>query len=99
MACSAPATRLEPVSNDRRIQRELLNSFLGISRHFLRIELAEGTAITFPLLEHDRPAESGLRPFEHQELEVFAVIVDWHTPFLIVILEHQRIVLANPCTS
>src|SRR6202521_2240165 len=34
-----------PVSNDCRIQCELLDSVLGISRHFLRIELAEGTEI------------------------------------------------------
>jgi hypothetical protein len=29
-------------------------------------------------------------------LEVLAVIVDWDTPFAIVILEHQRIIDADP---
>src|ERR1700674_2143240 len=30
---------------------------------------------------------------------MFGVIVDWHAPFAIVILEHQRIVHADPGTS
>src|ERR1700723_1384159 len=62
--------------------------------NFLRIELAKCTAIPFPLFEHDRPTEPGLRCFEHKKLKVFAVIVDWHTPFAIVILEHKGIVCA-----
>ena len=70
-----------PVPNDLRIQCELLDSFLGVPRHSLWIELAEGVAIPFPLFEHDRPAEPGRRRFEHKELKVFSVIVDWHTPF------------------
>jgi len=37
--------------------------------------------------------------FEHEKLEVLAVIVDWDTPFAIVILEHQRIIDADPGAS
>src|SRR5260370_15904650 len=88
-----------PVSNDHRIQCELPNSSLGISRHLFRIELAEGATITLPLFEHNRPTESRLRSLEHEKLKVFAVIVDGHTPFAVVILEHQRIVHADPGTS
>jgi len=40
-----------------------------------------------------------LRRFEHKELKVFSVIVDWHTPFAIVILKQKRIVYADPGTS
>ncbi len=39
---------------------------------------------------------SGLCAFEHEKLEVLAVIVDWDTPFAIVILKHQRIIDADP---
>jgi hypothetical protein len=77
--------------NNRWIQGELLNSFLGIPRHFLGTELAEGASITFSFLEHDRPAEPGLCRFEHKELKVLAVIVDPYAPFAIVILEHKWI--------
>jgi hypothetical protein len=44
-------------------------------------------------------AESGLRRFEHQKLKMFTTIVDWHTPFAIVILDQKRIVHADPGTS
>jgi hypothetical protein len=57
------------------------------------------TAIPFPLFQHDRPAESGLRRFEHQELKTLAVITDGNTPFAIVIGEHKRIAQADPGTS
>src|SRR5260370_41904693 len=32
------------------------------------------------------PTEPRLRGFEHQEFEVFSVIMDWHTPLVIVVL-------------
>ncbi len=32
--------------------------------------------------------EPGLRRFEHEEFEVLAIIMDRHTPFAIVVLEH-----------
>jgi hypothetical protein len=47
----------------------------------------------------DRPVQAGLRPFQNQELEVSAVIVDWHAPFPIVIFEQQGIAFADPPAS
>jgi hypothetical protein len=61
--------------------------------------VAEGKAIPFPLFEHDRPTEPGLRRFEHEKRKVFSVIVDWHTPFVIVIQEHKQILHTDPGTS
>jgi hypothetical protein len=87
-----------PVSNDRRIRSECLDSILRVSRHLPRIELAEGAAIAFPFLEHDRPTEPRLRRFEHEEFEVLAIVMNRHTPFAIVILQHRRIVAADPGT-
>src|SRR5712692_2969245 len=89
---------LHPISNDRRVSRERLDSLLRVSCHLPRIELAEGAAIAFPFLEHDRPTEPGLRRFEHEEFEVLAIIMDRHTPFAIVVVQHQRIV-ADPGAS
>src|SRR5690242_9480739 len=85
-----------PVANDPRIEPELLNAFLGISRHFARIELAERAAIAFTFIQDDRPVQAGLRPFQNQELEMFAVIVNRDPPLPIVIFEHQGIALADP---
>jgi len=58
-----------PVSNDACIQQQLLNAFLGISRHFVGIELAESASIAFTLVQDDRPTQSGLRRFQNKELE------------------------------
>jgi len=88
-----------PVSNDPWIEQQLLNAFLCISRHFVGIELAESAAIAFTLVQDDRPAQSGLRPFQNKELEMFDVIVDRHAPFPIVIFEHQGTVCADPPAS
>src|ERR1700730_19348370 len=51
---------LHPVANDLRIRCELLDLSLGVVRDFLRIEFVERSAITFPLFQHERPAQSGL---------------------------------------
>src|SRR6266702_2215244 len=90
---------LQPVADDPRIQRQLLNSLLRIARHFCRIEPAERPPVSLPLPQHDRPAQSRLRRFQHQEFEVPAVLVHRHTPLAIVILHHQRIIRSNPRTA
>src|SRR5216683_2144928 len=51
---------LHPVTNDLRIGYKLLDLSLGVARDFLRIEFVERAAITFPLFQHKRPAQSGL---------------------------------------
>src|SRR5439155_1395815 len=57
------------------------------------------TAIPFPFFEHDRPTESGLGRLEDEKFEVFAIVMNRHTPFAVVILQHERIVDADPGTS
>jgi hypothetical protein len=41
-------------------------------------------------------AQAGLRSCKHEKFKVLAVIVDWDTPLAIMILEHQRIIDADP---
>src|SRR6267142_6808065 len=76
---------LHPVPDDPRIGRQLVDSRVGISRDLIRIKPAECAAVALALIEHDRPAESRLRSFENEKLEMSAVIVSRHTPFPIVI--------------
>src|SRR6266403_4698285 len=87
---------LHAVANDLGIQCELLDSSNGKSRDFLRIKPLESAPITLPLLQHQRPAQPSLCTFEHEKLEVPAVIVDRDTPFEIMVLEHQRIIDIDP---
>src|SRR5882672_9658206 len=51
---------LHPVANDLRIRYKLLDLSFGVARNFLRVEFVERAAITFPLFQHERPAQSGL---------------------------------------
>jgi len=88
-----------PVANDPWIEQQLLNAFLGISRHLVRIEPAESAAIAFTFVQDDRPVQAGLRPFQNKEFEMFAIMVDRYTPFPIVIFEHQGIAFADPPAS
>src|SRR6267378_1205218 len=51
---------LHPVANDLRIRCKTLDSPFGVDSDFLRIEVSERAAITFPLFQHQRPAQSSL---------------------------------------
>src|SRR5713226_8779929 len=51
---------LHPVANDLRIRCKLLDLSLRVVRDFLRVEFVERAAISFPLFQHERPAQSGL---------------------------------------
>src|SRR5712692_753576 len=51
---------LHPVANDLRIRCKTVYSPFGVASDFLRIEVIERAAITFPLFQHERPAQSGL---------------------------------------
>ena len=79
--------RSPPVANDLRIGCKLLDLSLGVVRDFIRIEFVERAAITFPLFQYERPAQSGLWAREHENLKLFAVIMNGDTLFAIVILE------------
>src|SRR5579862_3375301 len=83
---------LQPIANDCRIQRELLDPSCPIPRYLGRVERAECPAITLPFFQYDRPTETRLGALEHQEFKVLSIIVDRYTPFFVVISNHQRIV-------
>jgi hypothetical protein len=52
---------LHPVAYDLRIMYKPLDLSLGKARDFLGIEFVERATITFPLFQHQRPVQSGLR--------------------------------------
>jgi len=49
------------VANDLRISQKGPNFSLGIARDLLGIEPVERPPVTFPLLQHKRPVQPGLR--------------------------------------
>ena len=87
-----------PVPDDSRIDSQFVDSRLRIPRDLLRIELAKCAAIALAFIEHDRPAESRLRTFENEKLEMCAVTMGRNTPFPIVILAQQIMIDVDPGT-
>src|SRR5438128_11626428 len=54
-------------------------------RDLLRTKTVERFAIVLPFLENRRPAQPGLRALQDQKFKQFSIIVNRHTPFLIMI--------------
>src|SRR5262249_13197239 len=74
----------ESVANDPGIFQQRADFLCVIPRDLFRVEAIKGAAIVFPLIENRFPAQAGLRAFENQEFEESAVVVNGHTPFLVV---------------
>ena len=60
---------LETIAHDARIAQQRGNPGGIVARHFARIEIVESLAVGRALLQNRDPAQTGLRPFENEELE------------------------------
>src|SRR5579864_2220945 len=89
---------LQPVANDPRIRQQALSLFLAIFGNDGRIEFVKGYPVVLALLQNCFPTQTRLRSFEDQELEQKPVVVDWHAPLVIVILNVQ-IALRPPAAA
>src|SRR5882762_5596645 len=78
---------LEAVAHDSGIGHQSPHVACAEARDLCRVEPGEGPAIIVALVEDRRPRESRLCAFEDQELEQAPVVVDRHSPFLVVIAE------------
>jgi hypothetical protein len=59
----------------------------------------KAATITLPPIEHCRPAQTRLSAFKHQEFKMFAIVMGWHTPLVIVISDDERVLRGNPAAS
>jgi hypothetical protein len=87
-----------PVSNDLRIQCELLDCFSVYRATFSgsnSLKARRYPSRFLSTIDQLSPACAA----SSTELKVFSVIVDRHTPLAIVILDHKGIVHADPGTS
>ena len=55
------------------------------SYYVLRVETVEGCSVVLALAQHGVPGEAGLRSLEDEKLEEPPVVVDRHTPLLVVV--------------
>jgi len=60
-----------------------------ILRDLARVEVIECPPLVFALAQDCFPAQSSLRAFENQELEQRSIVVNRHSPLLIVVRNRQ----------
>ena len=74
-----------PVPHDTGVIAQLQQRRILHGGHPLDIKIMKGRTVTCAFAQHDIPAETGLRAFKGQHLEKMPVIMDRHTPFLVMI--------------
>src|SRR5438105_12478655 len=78
------------VAHDAGILQELRDAAAVIARHALRIEPVEHLEEMRPLVQDRGPRQPRLEAVEHELGEQFAVSVERHSPFPVVVAEHER---------
>ena len=81
---------LQSIADDTGVGHQRRDFVRVVARDLLHIEVVEGAAIVFALVQNRRPAEAGLRAFQDQQLKPVPVILQRHAPFLIVVGQIDR---------
>src|SRR5690348_8312690 len=87
---------LLPVSHDSWIFQYLFDLSGVVARHPRGVESVEHLEKAGALVEDYAPREPRLEPVEHELREQLTIAVERHTPFLVVVGEHQGIVVTGP---
>src|SRR6266576_2767919 len=72
-------------ASDSGVAEQFADFLFVVARHCLRIESVKHFAIPRAFSQNGVPAQSRLRPFQHQELKPFVLVVHGHAPFLVMI--------------
>ena len=85
--------------NDASVAEQPLNiGVVELSDSFV-FEPGKGTTKMLPLAQDGQPAQTRLKTLEADLLEESDVVVNWHTPFVVVIRDVQWVVAAPPTAS
>ena len=76
---------LEPISHDPGVAQQPPHITRAVASDLLCAEPVERSLIVFPFLQNRDPAQPCLGAFEDQEFEEHPIIVQRHTPFVIVV--------------
>src|SRR6185369_224518 len=82
---------LGAVADDARVRQESGGLLRTVAGDDFGIEIVEGTAVAVPAAQDGDPGESGLRSLQDEHLEQAAVVVQRHTPLLVVVGDVERI--------
>src|SRR5205807_9624811 len=80
----------QAVANDTLVSHQASNVCLAESRHFPRVEVFECLPEVIPLSQDCNPAQPRLEALQGQHLEDLPIVMDRHSPFLVVILTVDR---------
>jgi hypothetical protein len=90
---------LPAMANDTAVAQQFLNS-PGCKPCDLRdVKASEGPSKVVSLIKDRSPAQPGLEPFQADLLEQSLIIVDWETPFLVVIRQERWLRFTPPTTN
>lgn len=89
---------LHPVADDPAVLQHGPNTAIVEPGHFFGIEVLVKQAVSLPSFEDGQPAESGLGRFQHQEFELFTIIMNRHSPLQVVVGDIYRIGQAPSAT-
>src|SRR5207249_199695 len=87
---------LQAVADNARISQQASHISLSESRHFSRVEVLERLSEVVSLAQDDDPAQPRLKALQDQHLEDLPILMDRHTPLLVMILTVQRILPTPP---
>jgi glycyl-tRNA synthetase alpha chain len=91
----AHGLKLEAVANNARVLHQgFFDVLVRERRQALHIETEQHLAVTLALLQHGDPRQTGLEGFEQEQLEQHLGVALRHAPFLIVVSDIQRVVIA-----
>jgi len=89
----------ETVAYDARVMEESLDILLVVARDLRGVEGVESFAIVLTFVENGLPIESCLSPLQCKELEQDSVVMHRDSPFLIMVVNHERTVaVGRPLT-
>ena len=81
----------QPVADDSGITEQSADFLIVVARHFRGIKSVKHFVVPRAFFQNRIPAQPRLRTLQNQELKPFAVVVNGHTPLLVVIRNVQFI--------
>jgi len=83
---------LETVAYDSWIAEKTLDVLVGVTGNFRGLKGMERFPVVFAFVQNCLPTESSLGTFQYEKFEQGPVIVYRDSPFLVVVLNHERTV-------
>lgn len=91
------ALDLQAVPDDALVLHQSMKIFPGEHRDLFDIPVRECFLVGWLSFQNGCPGETGLRSFKSQELKESLIVMDRHTPYVVVIVPHGLVL--RPATS